>query len=143
MITCYPMSASIYFFFAKPFRDPEMKRQHTLLRQEEMQPPAAEMNGTVFLQGKLEFQMSPGPTEGESENSQSAGSQDALQGLLRVRLCSGWLHSSLSKGQLILSFFFLRPSSFLLLLQRVYIYTKPVIRNPLIHTTQTTIFHVL
>lgn len=60
-----------------------------------------------------------------------------------VRLYSGWLHSSLSKGQLILSFFFLRPSSFLLLLQRVYIYTKLVIRNTLIHTAQTMIFHVL
>lgn len=95
MITCYPWSASIYFFFAKPFRDPEMKRQHTLLREEEMQPPAAGMNETVFLQGKLECQMSPGPAEGESENSQSAGSQEAMQGLLRfVCIQGGYIPAS-------------------------------------------------
>lgn len=89
-MTCFPESASISLFFAKPFRDPEMKRRYTLLWEKEMHPPAAGMNGIAFLWGKLECQMSPGPAEGETENSQSAGSQDARWGVLGVCLRSAF-----------------------------------------------------
>lgn len=123
-----------------------MKRSHILLWKEEMQPPAALDEWNYLSLGETRvpdvLQKGTGSAEGESENSQCAGSQDTRWELLRVCWHLGWLLSTLPQGQLIL-LSLLGPSSFLFLIQKIYTSTKPVIRNPLIHTTQAMTCHVL
>lgn len=142
------MVCKYFFILCKTLSDPQMKR-HILLWKEEMQPPAAwdEQNCLSLGETRVPEVLHKGHqgigVAEESKNSQSAGSQVTRWGLVGVCWHSDWLHAILSKEQLILLSLLLRPSSFLLLMQKVYTYTKPVIRNPLIHTTHSMTFHAL
>lgn len=131
-----------YVFLAKPSGEPLMNRRYMLLWKEEMQLPPAQDEWNHFSLG--ETGVLDILHKGHCRNwscRESAGSKDA-RGLSGVCWHSGWLHSILSKGV----------SSIIPFIEPVFIPTlkpkglylyKTIIRNPLIHTTQTITFHIL